>query len=77
MIYYVDHDTGEIESTSRQALEDGILDATHCAYTAAQLARLDVSELAAIAAKIPALDGYCFSRGEAESLSKAFRPAGD
>lgn len=73
MIYYVDQNTGEITRTDRQALEGAILEASD-QYTAAELSRMKVNDLEPIAAKFPQLDGYCFSRSEAESLAEAYRP---
>ena len=74
MIYHVNYDTGEICQTTRGALEDAIYNARPNTYTPAGLEHMKVSELAAEAARIPELDGFCFSRSEAESLSKAYRP---
>ena len=74
MIYHVNYDTGEIYQTTRGALEDAIYNARPYGYTPAGLEHMKVSELAAEAARIPELDSFCFSRSEAESLSKAYRP---
>ena len=74
MIYHVNYDTGEIYQTTRGALEDAIYNARPYGYTPASLEHMKVSELAAEAARIPELDGFCFSHSEAESPAKAYRP---
>lgn len=76
MIYHVDYDTGEIYQTTRGALEDAIYNARPCGYTPAGLEHMKVSELAAEAARIPELDGFCFSKHEALILSQAYKPGG-
>lgn len=74
MIYHVDYDTGEIYQTTRGALEDAIYNARPNTYTPAGLEAMKVSELAAEAARIPELDGFCFSKHGALILSQAYKP---